>query len=58
MPNHHVLTIAVEDYFHVAALRGAIRDEHWSRLEPRLERNLDATLELLARFGARAASSA
>lgn len=54
MPNHHVLTIAVEDYFHVAALRGAIRDEHWSRLEPRLERNLDATLELLARFGARA----
>ncbi len=54
MQNHHVLTIAVEDYFHVAALRGAVRDAHWSRLEPRLERNLDATLELLARHSARA----
>ena len=52
--NHHILTIAVEDYFHVAALRGAVRDEHWSRLEPRLERDLDATLELLARFSAKA----
>jgi polysaccharide deacetylase family protein (PEP-CTERM system associated) len=52
--SHHVLTIAVEDYFHVAALRGAVRDAHWSRLEPRLERNLDATLALLARFSARA----
>jgi polysaccharide deacetylase family protein (PEP-CTERM system associated) len=50
LQNHHVLTIAVEDYFHVAALRGAIRDEHWSRLE----RNLDSTLELLARHSARA----
>ena len=54
MQNHHVLTIAVEDYFHVAALRGAVRDAHWSRLEPRLERNLDATLELLGRHSARA----
>jgi polysaccharide deacetylase family protein (PEP-CTERM system associated) len=54
LQNHHVLTIAVEDYFHVAALRGAVRDAHWSRLEPRLERNLDATLELLARHSASA----
>ena len=54
LQNHHVLTIAVEDYFHVAALRGAVRDTHWSRLEPRLERNLDATLELLGRHSARA----
>ncbi len=51
---HHILTIAVEDYFHVAALRGAVRDEHWNRLEPRLERDLDAVLVLLARFGATA----
>lgn len=52
--DHYILTIAVEDYFHVAALRGAVRDAHWSRLEPRLERNLDATLDLLARHGAKA----
>ena len=51
---HHILTIAVEDYFHVAALRGAVRDEHWNRLEPRLERDLGTALELLARFGATA----
>ena len=31
-----------------------MRDEHWSRLEPRLERDLEATLEMLARFSAKA----
>jgi polysaccharide deacetylase family protein (PEP-CTERM system associated) len=50
----HILTIAVEDYFHVAALRGAIRRKHWERLEPRLEANLDDVLVLLDRYGARA----
>jgi polysaccharide deacetylase family protein (PEP-CTERM system associated) len=49
---HHLLTVAVEDYFHVAALRGAVRREHWGRLEPRLERALEMVLELLARHSA------
>jgi polysaccharide deacetylase family protein (PEP-CTERM system associated) len=52
--SRHVLTVAVEDYFHVAALRGAVRQEHWSRLEPRLAQGLDQVLELLARFSATA----
>jgi polysaccharide deacetylase family protein (PEP-CTERM system associated) len=50
----HILTIAVEDYFHVAALRGAIRRKHWERLEPRLQANLMDVLALLDRYGARA----
>jgi hypothetical protein len=33
LQNHHVLTIAVEDYFHVAALRGAVRDAFGARLK-------------------------
>jgi polysaccharide deacetylase family protein (PEP-CTERM system associated) len=49
----HILTIAVEDYFHVAALRGAILRKHWDRLEPRLERNIDEILGLLGRHDAR-----
>ncbi len=50
----HLLTICVEDYFHVAALRGAVRRKHWDRLDPRLERNLDSVLDLLDRHGAQA----
>jgi polysaccharide deacetylase family protein (PEP-CTERM system associated) len=52
--SRHILTVAVEEYFHVAALRGAVRQEHWSRLEPRLAQGLDQVLELLARFSATA----
>src|SRR5262249_26563741 len=46
----HILTIAVEDYFHVAALRGAIRHKHWDRLDPPLDANLTKVLELLDRY--------
>ncbi|HJZ86066.1 MAG TPA: DUF3473 domain-containing protein [Polyangia bacterium] len=50
----HILTVSVEDYFHVAALRGAVLRKHWDRLEPHLSKNLDEVLELLASHGAKA----
>lgn len=50
----HVLTVAVEDYFQVGAFLGAVRQEHWTRFESRLEANVDVTLELLARHDATA----
>ena len=48
------MTVSVEDYFHVAALRGAILRKHWDRLEPRLDRNLDDILEMFGQHKARA----
>lgn len=50
----HILTIVVEDYFHVAAMRGAVARKHWERLEPRLAQNLADTLTLLDRHDVRA----
>ena len=44
----HILTVSVEDYFHVGALASHVRPKHWDRLQPRLEHNIEATLELLA----------
>ena len=51
-----ILTVNVEDYFHVWALRGsnAVLRKHWDRLDPRLDASLRAVLELLERYGARA----
>jgi polysaccharide deacetylase family protein (PEP-CTERM system associated) len=51
-----ILTVNVEDYFHVWALRGsdAVLRKHWDRLDPRLEASLDAVLELLERHDAKA----
>ena len=50
----HILTIAVEEYFHVAALRRAVQRKHWDRLDPRLDANLTEVLELLGRHHATA----
>jgi polysaccharide deacetylase family protein (PEP-CTERM system associated) len=51
-----ILTVNVEDYFHVWALRGsnAVLRKHWDRLDPRLDASLRAVLELLEHHGARA----
>src|SRR6188472_3380162 len=51
-----ILTVNVEDYFHVWAIRNseAVRRKHWDRLDPRLAANLDASLELLRQRGAKA----
>lgn len=51
-----ILTVNVEDYFHVWAIRSsdAVRRKHWDRLDPRLEANLAASLQLLRDAGAKA----
>jgi polysaccharide deacetylase family protein (PEP-CTERM system associated) len=50
-----ILTINVEDYFHVWALRdsNAVRRKHWDRLDPRLDASLGALLDLLRAHGAK-----
>jgi polysaccharide deacetylase family protein (PEP-CTERM system associated) len=51
-----ILTVNVEDYFHVWAIRNsdAVRRKHWDRLDPRLSGNLAASLQLLRGTGAKA----
>lgn len=44
----HILTIALEDYFHAPAFRGVIDKKSWSRFESRYEKSTLAALELLA----------
>jgi polysaccharide deacetylase family protein (PEP-CTERM system associated) len=43
----NILTIDVEDWFHVLETRGAPGRESWESLESRVERNTDRILELL-----------
>lgn len=50
----HIFTVNVEEYFHVAALRGVVLEKHWERLEPRMEANLEFVLDLLRRHQATA----
>jgi len=51
---HDLLTVVLEDYFHVGALNGLISPHQWSRFEPRFESNTLKTLELLKRFDVKA----
>ena len=50
----HILTIALEDYFHAPAFRGLIDKKSWTRFETRYEKSCLAALELLARSQSRA----
>jgi polysaccharide deacetylase family protein (PEP-CTERM system associated) len=50
----HILTVSVEDYFHVGAFRDALTRKHWNRLESRLEHNIARSLELLESHKVRA----
>ncbi|MCY7344591.1 MAG: glycosyltransferase [Pyrinomonadaceae bacterium] len=50
----HLLTVLVEDYFHVGAFEKLIREGNWSRFDPRFENNTLKTLDLLDEFGAKA----
>ena len=45
--NKHLLTILVEDYFHVGAFENLIQQRNWQNFEPRYERNTLKTLDLL-----------
>ncbi len=46
-PKRHLLTVLVEDYFHVGAFENLIQQRNWSHFEPRYERNTLKTLDLL-----------
>ena len=48
-PTNHrpLLTILVEDYFHVGAFENLIQQRNWSNFEPRYEQNTRKTLDLL-----------
>ncbi len=50
----HLLTVLVEDYFHVGAFENLIRQRNWSNFEPRFERNTLKTLDLLDEFKTKA----
>jgi polysaccharide deacetylase family protein (PEP-CTERM system associated) len=51
-----ILTVNVEDYFHVWAIRNsdAVRRKHWDRLDPRLSSSLGTMLQLLRTHEAKA----
>lgn len=50
----HILTIALEDYFHAPAFRGVIGKKSWGRLDSRFENNALEALDWLARSHSRA----
>ncbi|MFN0141456.1 MAG: glycosyltransferase [Pyrinomonadaceae bacterium] len=52
--NRHLLTILVEDYFHVGAFDNLIQQRNWQNFVPRYEQNTLKTLDLLDRHGAKA----
>jgi len=50
----HIVTVVLEDYYHVSPFKKLIDSSQWSRFERRLEIGTDRTLELLDEFGIRA----
>jgi polysaccharide deacetylase family protein (PEP-CTERM system associated) len=50
----NVMTVDVEDYFHVAAFEDVIERRSWDQLECRVERNVDVLLGLFAERDVRA----
>jgi len=50
----HVLTVALEDYFHVGAFNRLIQRGQWYRFERRLEQSTERTLDLLDEYGVHA----
>ena len=50
----HLLTVLVEDYFHVGAFENLIQQRNWSNFEPRYEQNTLKTLDLLDQFKTKA----
>lgn len=49
-----LVTIGMEDYFHVNAFAGIFPSKHWSRFESRIEQNTRNTLDLLDQHGVHA----
>lgn len=52
--NRHLLTILVEDYFHVGAFENLIQQRNWGNFEPRYEQNTLKTLDLLEQYDTKA----
>lgn len=50
----HLLTVMLEDYFHVAAFHGLIQRGQWYRFETRFEQNTLKALDLLDRYNIKA----
>ncbi len=50
----HLLTVMLEDYFHVEAFNGLIQRTHWDRFETRLEKNTLRALDLLDKHNVKA----
>jgi polysaccharide deacetylase family protein (PEP-CTERM system associated) len=46
-----VLTVLLQDYFHRAVFRQVVGEEQWDRIDGRLEKDIDTTLELLSNNG-------
>jgi polysaccharide deacetylase family protein (PEP-CTERM system associated) len=50
----HILTVGLEDWFHVGAFQQLIEKDQWYRFETRLERSTQTVLELLDRYNTKA----
>jgi len=50
----HLLTILVEDYFHVGAFENLIQQRNWGNFEPRYEQNTLKALDLLDEYDTKA----
>ena len=50
----NALSVDVEDWFQVGAFEAVIRRDQWDGLEPRVERNAQAVLDLFAEAGVKA----
>ncbi len=46
----HLLTVVLEDYYHVAPLKSVVMADRWYRFERRVESNTRKTLDLLDEF--------
>jgi peptidoglycan/xylan/chitin deacetylase (PgdA/CDA1 family) len=54
VPNAHLMTVVLEDYFQVAPLNSVIQTNRWYRFESRVEANTSKALDLLDEFGIKA----
>jgi polysaccharide deacetylase family protein (PEP-CTERM system associated) len=54
MTRRHILTVVLEDYYHLSPFKGLIDRTRWSRFERRLEIGARRTLTLLDEFDVRA----
>lgn len=50
----HILTVVLEDYYHLSPFKGLIQRTRWHRFERRLEIGTHRTLAMLDEFGVRA----